>query len=88
MKTEFTRKDEGTAIRSLEKYPSGRTSIDQPWWCSMVNLVEASSVTDTRNEGDNLADLGVKLTSPAPKTPKKDVELANGPASTEQGFQK
>jgi hypothetical protein len=79
MKTEFTRKDEGTAIRSLEKYPFGRTSIEQPW-CSMVNLLEASSVTGTRHEGDYLADLGVKLAYPAPKTPKKDVELAEGPS--------
>ena len=31
-----------------------------------------------------LADLGVELTYPAPKTPKKDVELAKGPVSTEQ----
>jgi hypothetical protein len=31
-----------------------------------------------------LADLGVELTYRAPKTPKKDVELAQGPASVEQ----
>jgi hypothetical protein len=31
-----------------------------------------------------LADLGVELTYSAPKTPKKDVELAKGPVSTEQ----
>jgi hypothetical protein len=31
-----------------------------------------------------LADLGVELTYRAPKTPKKDVELAKGPVSTEQ----
>ena len=31
-----------------------------------------------------LADLGVELTYRVPKTPKKDVELAKGPASTEQ----
>ena len=31
-----------------------------------------------------LADLGVELTYPAPKTPKKDVDLAKGPVSTEQ----
>ena len=32
-----------------------------------------------------LADLGVELTYPAPKTPKKDVELlAKGPVSTKQ----
>src|SRR3984893_9033580 len=31
-----------------------------------------------------LADLGVELTYRAPKTPKKDVELAQGPASIEQ----
>jgi hypothetical protein len=31
-----------------------------------------------------LADLGVELTYPAPKTPKKDVELAQGPVSIEQ----
>jgi hypothetical protein len=31
-----------------------------------------------------LADLGVELTYRAPKTPKKDVELARGPASIEQ----
>jgi hypothetical protein len=31
-----------------------------------------------------LADLGVELRYQAPKTPKKDVELAQGPASVEQ----
>jgi hypothetical protein len=31
-----------------------------------------------------LADLGVELTYSVPKTPKKDVELAKGPVSTEQ----
>jgi hypothetical protein len=31
-----------------------------------------------------LADVGVELTYPAPKTSKKDVELAQGPVSTEQ----
>jgi hypothetical protein len=31
-----------------------------------------------------LADLGVELTYRAPQTPKKDVELAKGPVSTEQ----
>ena len=31
-----------------------------------------------------LADLGVELTYSAPKTPKQDVELAQGPVSTEQ----
>ena len=31
-----------------------------------------------------LADLGVELTYSVPKTPKKDVELAKGPVSSEQ----